>query len=532
MSATHWDGLGISRARQESIVDRKSSTAFGRIATRFGLVLEGLIACSVALAFVLICRSIDVDPVDRVGQVSGLAGVQLRAAIFGGIILATTLLQRRFAYSPLGFDRVVMAATAGMLTAVTAGGNVVALHDTPWGLFAYFGDAGRIAEWADATVAGGSITVPHYPPTYLWLVGLYAKFRGTPTAFALKDVGIITTCLVGPVSYLSWRIVVSARRALLLALVLSVVLMDLYKPYSTLVLVTFPALAVALVALARRLSQVELRVLAWRSGAIGASFGALFTIYPGWFVWAAPGLVIALVGSTIWRAGLRRSFTFLMATLGGFLVVAGAYLRDFLGVTEEADAYFYFDTFVEPAYIAMFRGDLPGNVGPWPPPGEFGGVGLFTVGLLSAVTVALWVGRSHPGVATGALLAAGGWVIRMLLASRMFETQTVQLYPRTTSAILAALLVTASFGFFVVYDRLSELGSLSTRNRLSPPAVAVTFFALAFAAVAGSSTADRYMPSESGLGVLARYSHITPLPDGSCPRFAPGTTCTLFVPPK
>jgi galactan 5-O-arabinofuranosyltransferase len=56
------------------------------------------------------------------------------------------------------------------------------------------------------------------------------------------------------------------------------------------------------------------------------------------------------------------------------------------------DRYFYFDTSVEPAYIAMWRNDLPGDVGPWPPPGELAGVGVFTlllvVGLGAAVALA------------------------------------------------------------------------------------------------------------------------------------------------
>lgn len=99
--------------------------------------------------------------------------------------------------------------------------------------------------------------------------------------------------------------------------------------------------------------------------------------------------------------------------------------------------------------------------------------------------------------------------------------------------ILGALLVAAAGAVFLVYDRIrSHLLVTSENSGDRHHLLGAIFFALALAATAGSATADRYLPAKEGsVAVLAYYAHITPLLDGSCPRYAPGTDCTNFVPP-
>jgi hypothetical protein len=68
---------------------------------------------------------------------------------------------------------------------------------------------------------------------------------------------------------------------------------------------------------------------------------------------------------------------------------------------------------------------------------------VFTVLLVVGLGVAVGVaGRRTAVLTTGALLA-GAWILRLAIASQMYETQTVQLYPRTTAEILFCLLLMA-----------------------------------------------------------------------------------------
>lgn len=494
---------------------------------------EGLVACGVALAFVFSCRSISVDPIDRIGQVSGLAGVQLRLIVAGGAILTGLVLvgTRRPEWSRA--RGALVAASAGLTTAVAAGGLLVALHGTPWGLYAYFGDAGNVATWAEAVVSGGAAANPSYPPLFLWLLGGYARLRGVPTVYAAKDLAIVLTALLGPATYVAWRTLLSPLRALVVGGVTAVMFMDFYKPYASLVLLVLPPVLIQLVRLHATLPGRTTREIAVPAAMVGATLGLLFATYPGWFVWSGPGITVVVLLASPWRGGVRPLLISLGTVLVAFLLVAGVYLRDFLSAAGTIDDYFYFDTSVEPTYIAMFRGDLPGVTGPWPPIGEVGGVGVFTILLVLAVGLALWRAGSSFVVRTCSWMAVSAWTMRMWLASRMYATETVQLYPRTTSAVLLSLVIVAAIGSFDVVEGIQRHVPAASAAAPGPDrrVLAVAFAILALTAMAGSATADRYQPSTSGAGMLAYYSHITPLLDGGCPRFAPGDACTAFVPP-
>lgn len=498
--------------------------------------IEAAVALVVPVLFVIACRGIDVDPLDRLGQVSGLAAVQLRTVVAGGVIVSVAFVARR-TRSILG-TRVAIAAAAGLVTAITAGGLVVALHRTPWGLFASFGDAGNLAEWADAMANGRRVDTNEYPPLFLWFLARYARLRGMPSAYALKEISIYGTALLSPVAFLAWRTLLSPLRALLLSAVLAMVFVEPYKPYSVIVLLLLPVVLVHLVRTTQASMELTRRELVIRGAFAGTVAGVLFVLYPGWFLWSAPGAAVAVVLARPWRAGATKALLHLGAAAAGFLAPAGRYLLDFAtNASGVEDRFVYFDVTVEPAYIAMWRGDFPGDVGLWPPPGELGGVGLFSLLLLGLWAVALWRGAGNPIVVTATSVTVGAWGLRMWLASQVYATKTVQLYPRTTMAALLHLLVLGMCGAMLIYEVALRLLGESDRDTTSSgtragassipmPTLAVLVFVLGLASFAGSATGDRYLPADDGsIAVLAYQAHITPLLEGGCPHFAPPGTC-------
>ena len=196
------------------------------------------------------------------------------------------------------------------------------------------------------------------------------------------------------------------------------------------------------------------------------------------------------------------------------------------------DRYFYFDTAVEPAYIAMWRNDLPGNVGPWPPPGELAGVGVFTVLLVVGLGVAVAVAGRRTAVITVGALLAGAWVLRLAIAAQMYETQTVQLYPRTTAEILFCLLLMAVFAARYGGRRLQDawraraVAGNGSAARTAMPVIGALCAALLLALSTGSATADRYQPrKDKSVGLLAYVAQNVREPDGTCPQYSGPKGC-------
>jgi galactan 5-O-arabinofuranosyltransferase len=175
----------------------------------------------------------------------------------------------------------------------------------------------------------------------------------------------------------------------------------------------------------------------------------------------------------------------------------------------------------------MWRNDLPGDVGPWPPLGELAGVGVFTVLLVAGLGVAIAVAGRRTAVLTICALMAGSWLLRFLIASQMYATQTVQLYPRTTAEILFCLLLlvvlAAMYGGRRVQDawraRTAESNGHVPRN--AAPVVGALCAALLLALSMGSATADRYLPRNDGsVGLLAYVAQQVRQPDGTCPDYS------------
>jgi galactan 5-O-arabinofuranosyltransferase len=211
-----------------------------------------------------------------------------------------------------------------------------------------------------------------------------------------------------------------------------------------------------------------------------------------------------------------------------FVAVSWVHLR---GIFDSAgglsDKYFYFDTCADPAYIAMWRNDRPFGAGDvWPPLGELGGVGLFTVLLAAGAAVALALGWRRTVVIAIGFSIFGAWVIRMWLASQMYATDTVRLYPRTTMVVLYGLLLLTGLAIYFTVDGIRRQLSRRdfrgvTARQIAPTALLLIPLLFLFAS-AGSATIDRYMPNKrvDGNGYFAWIAQTTKTADGSCSPYA------------
>jgi hypothetical protein len=485
------------------------------------------VAAEIGTAFVAaglavhLSRSIVVDPLDRIGQVSGLAGLDLRFVLAGLVVLAACAAVSR---AGEGTRRVVgrcaFAAVAGLSTGLVAGGILLALRGTDWPLYANVGDSGQLIRWADDILAGRPVPA-EYPPAVLHLIARLAELTGVSTAEALRAVQVAGTAVFGPVAYLAWRLLLPGGWALAITLLAAFPLLEPYKPYTNVVLVVLVPVLVVLLSTLRRAAVLSWsRIVPVGLGA-GVVLGGLFVVYSGWFLWSGPGAVVAAAVLLPWRTALLRGLALLGLAAAGLVAVAFPHLVGLLTAAGDTrDRYFYFDTFVDPAYIAMWRGDLPGDVGPWPPPGELAGVGVFTLLLVLGLGAAVTLAGRRTTVLTVALLMSGAWVLRLTFAAQMYETQSVQLYARTTAQILFCLIVLSVLAVRYALDRI-------TVPTGTPATVGVLAAALLLALSMGSALADRYLPRNDGsTAQLAYVAQLVRQPDGTCPDYGRGCAPT------
>ncbi|MBT2466757.1 hypothetical protein J7E97_02450 [Streptomyces sp. ISL-66] len=543
--------------------DRSERSAPGRaLRSRGGLLLlEGVVAFGAALVLPYLARGFKLNPLDRIAQVSGLAAIQLRFALLGLVCVGAVVLAMRLR-GGRHFDlatRIACAAVAGLASGFVAAGAVVSLLGTPWPMFGLNGDSGRIVEWAHAVANGQPSGSPVYPPMPLYTLGYYAEwFHGGNTAYAFKDLQILGAAAFGPLVYFAWRLLLSPMRALAFGVVPAFALIDAYKPYSQTVLVLLVPVLAAMVVALRRSAKGSWRLLLLKGAGLGVALGVLFLTYSGWFLWSAAGVLFAVLLYFPWKTGPLKGLSFLGATLAGFLVVAGSYLKVMLVDGQNTKDYvFRFDNFTDPAYYLMWRTDMPGKVGEWPLPGEYAGVGLFAVVTFVCLGIAIWLGLRKPMVVTIAAMFISAWLMRMYIASHMYETQTVQLYTRTNNQLLYCGMILCALVAHLVAQRLAARGaeasagedapsvipsasaSVSVPTSPSPTAVRSGFpgregavigalcALLLLLGTASSSMADRYMPAKDGTyRVLPWVSHTIRKQDGKCPKFAPEHVCS------
>jgi hypothetical protein len=503
-----------------------------------GVLGEILVAIAAAVLSVWLSRTIDVNPLDRVGQVSGLAALALRFCLLGGLVLAVLLLAALTA-RPAVFRLIsglACAATAGLITGFVAGGLVVALSGTAWPMFADVGDAGNIAGWVDLLRAGESMPAD-YPPAAIYLMAWLGELTGQTSSEALRALQIMGAALFGPAAYLAWRLLLSPPWALGIGLVSALPLMEVYKPYANIVLVVLLPVVVTFLRTLRKAASVSPWRIPLAGAAFGAASGVLCLTYSGWFLWLAPGVLAAMLVLFPWRRGWLRGTMVLGVTGVVFVAVTFSHL---VGMTRAAgtvkDRFFYFDTATEPAYIAMWRGDTPGNVGPWPPFGELAGVGVFSVLLVVGLGVAVALAGRRTVVVTIGCCMFSAWILRFWLASQMYATGTVQLYPRTTAVILYCLLLLSGFAVYFAVQRFNRQTTLAAngvarlwRQTTAPatgPIVGLVCAMLLFGLFAGSSLSDRYMPrDDDSTGFLTYVSHFTRQEDGTCSTYTAPDSC-------
>lgn len=488
--------------------------------------LEVVTSFATALLLTWTCTFIAVDPMDRVGQVSGLAAVQLRFAIIAILLVAILLLVHRLGPAAWRSNvvRLGCAAVAGLSTGVVAGGIVVALHGTPFGLWAGEGDFIPLFEWV-RNLRDGKPTTDHYPPLFMYALAGYTWLKDSSMAYTLKDLQIVGTALFGPAVYAAWRMVLKPGWALGIGVVAALTFIQPLKPYREVVLVALVPVVIAYLRRIRAADQDSLRRAAVSGGLFGLLFGVLFMLYSGWFVWIAPGALLAFALLAPWREHWRTILLRIGATLAVFVPVSWTHLRGLFGSSGgQSDGFMYFDTFTEPAYIAMWRDDRPLDVSgsPWPPLGELSGVGLFTVLLAAGVGLAIWQGYRRTAVVLLLSTVAGAWLVRMALASQMYESQLVKLYPRTTQVLLYCLLLLTGLGVMYAVRNAREFFARSPRPSLALAPVGLLLVpVMFFFASAGSSIGNYYMPDSHlrDYGYFAWMAHVTRQHDGTCPRF-------------
>ncbi|WP_033439868.1 hypothetical protein [Saccharothrix sp. NRRL B-16314] len=485
---------------------------------------EAAVSLAAAGLMVLLARGVDVNPLDRIGQISGLAALQLRYALIAAILLVLAVVTARIrwaAHAPL-VRRLAAAAAAGLFSGLVAGAVVIALRGTSWGLNAVYGDSGNLIRWTHGLIQTGSFTAD-YPPGWLHALAWYSQLTDTPPEYSLRILQIVGTALFGPIAYLSWRLMLTPLWALVLGVIPAVALVDPYKPYTNIMLVALIPLLLTLLRRLRRAADTPWRTIVLHGVGIGAALGVVFLIYSGWFVWSAPGVFLAAIVLFPWRTGWRKGLALVAITAAVFVAIAHRHLFGMLRASGSVkDRFFYWDTWVEPTYIAMWRGDLPGaNPGPWPPPGELGGVGLFTVLALVGLAAAIAVARTSTVVITLTAVFGGAWLLRFYFGAQMYAADAVQLYPRSTVELFYCLLLLTGFAGYFGLRRVQ--GITRVRTALASPSLALGVLTalFLFLASSGSSIGDRFMPrTDNSPGSLSLHAQLIELLDGSCPAYA------------
>ncbi|MEY9962295.1 hypothetical protein ABIA33_000316 [Streptacidiphilus sp. MAP12-16] len=516
--------------------------------------LEIVASFTVALGFLLwIYLTVRVNPMVRIGQVSGLADLQLKASIIGlpilGVLTATAFRGplRRFKL----VRRLACAALAGLASGMIGGGIAIMLNGTPWALGAQSGDPGGVQGMALEIMNGHLPNI--YPPGFPAAVAGWAElFRNGHVGYAMKDLQLLCSALAGPVTYVVWRRLLSPVWALVISATAVVVFLDPIRPYSHQVMFVLLPLAIIFLRGIGRLPERTTRDWLIRAVLIGAAFGLLFLWYSGWFLWSLPGLFVLLGFLIPWRSGKRalvRVGAYIGATALGAVVVAAPLVWEVLRFgASTPDRFAYYDVYLDPSYVMGWHTDRPGvqGAGTWiaSTDGSLAGQSAFTLLLLFAVALAVALGLRMLVVRATLTVLVSAWLMRFWFAAHMAQTQSVQLYPRTTWLIMYCLIILAVMGIMLTgravlrileHLRQSRPDGGPVRipatlgRRLAAAAVCVTAL---FGTMGASWSVNRYMPVDPSLsnaqnmGVDAWRSQTKQTWEGGCSRFAPEHKCS------
>jgi hypothetical protein len=488
------------------------------------LTVEAAIALATMTLFLVLSSTIRINPLQRMGQVSGLASLQLRFLLVALPLLLAAIIAARVGRGFALIVRITCAAFAGLASAFVGGGVMVALRHTPYGLNAHNGDVGLLAMWANAFSAHdpSGYPPPFYPPAFSHILAVYKDLSGQPALYAMKDLQIVICALIGPATYVCWRRLLSPLWALGIGVVAMLVLLEPYKPYEGITLVLLIPILIQFAQALRTAENRTIQQLAKSGVGYGLALGLLCLLYSGWFKWSAPGFVVAALWLVPWRAGRWKAAVLLAGfAMVVFTIVTWGYLSGIVAFSHASglasvagigkqiirDDYVYFDVLVDPAYFAAWKTDLPGAVSTWPPTGELGGISVYVLLLFAAFGAAIAWARERTTVIVLAAIITGAWVLRFWYAHKMYETKLVQLYPRTSIELAYCFALVTGFAIHAATERFAR----APRTTSSSHSYAIgALCALAFVfASAGSAIADRYMPNNESrcLGFLAYTSH-------------------------
>ncbi|WP_371481040.1 hypothetical protein [Kitasatospora sp. NBC_00315] len=517
---------------------------------------EAVVSVAAALGFAYLCRHISVNPLNRIGQVSGLAKIQQYAAILGLPVLAVlvyTAYRGRLARHQV-VQRLACAAVAGLSTGVVAGGVVVALRGTPWPLGGQEGDPSVLVDMATYMMHGKGLPGV-YPPGFPAVMAAWSEIRygGVGGAgYALHDLQIVFSALVGPMSYLAWRLVLRPFWAALIAVPAAVVFLDPIRPYSHVVMIMLVPLLAACLRELRRAGDLPLRSAALRGLAFGVTFGLLFLWYSGWYLWSAPGIGVLALFVFPWRRGrraVRQAAVFVGVTLLSAGLVGAPLLYQLVELgADSPDRYAYITTYVDPTYVLGWMSDRDGSLTfqTWPVSGELAGQTGFALLLLAGVGLGIGLGLKHIAVRTAAAALVSAWLLRFWFASHMAHDQAIQLYPRTTWIIMYSLMILAVLGLMSLVHRTTRFGDrtlaslpatggatrLVPRRAMRQLAAGMVCALALFATMGASWSVNRYMPADQStdtMGLDAWRAHTIKKPDGSCPKFSPVAKCADII---
>ncbi|MFE4634684.1 hypothetical protein ACFRJ1_15095 [Streptomyces sp. NPDC056773] len=533
---------------------RTSSTGGGATARnprrRLLALAEIVVSLTAALGYTLLCTHISVNPLNRIGQVSGLAKLQQYVAVLGIPLLALLLYTayRGTLRRHQLVKRMVCAALAGLATGVIAGGVVVALRGTPWALGGQEGDPSVLIAMGNSFLHGEGMS-GIYPPGFPALMAFWAEVRhggARGMGMALQDMQIFFTAVAGPMAYAAWRLLLRPFWALLIAVPSAVLFLDPIRPYShATMIVLLPLLGYWLREMRRAPERPRGRMLL--GGALlGLAFGVLFLWYSGWYVWAAPGVGLLLLFLFPWRGGaakIKATAAYVGVTVLTAGVVGAPLLYQMVRLgSENPDRYAFLAAYADPAYVLGWVSDRSGELTyqTWPVAGEMAGQSGFALLLLFGVGLGMGLGLRSIMVRTAAATLAGAWLARFWFASHMAHDKAVQLYPRTTWIIMYCLMILAVLGLMATVDRGSGWLRRTLRPaggeaaaRVLPRRVVVQLSAgmvcvlALFATMGASWSVNRYMPDKdaTSMGVDAWRAHTIKKLDGKCPRFAPVKDC-------